>query len=364
MIEKRIEKIKAKLILEQPYFGTIASGLKCELDENIQAFKTTPGKFHYNDDFIETLSDEQISFTLTNCAMHYALDYKSRKENRIDWLWTLAQDYAINSLLVNNGMSAPKYLNHDIRFDKVSAEEIYNTLQDEIDNKQEEHENVEHIEYEEEKIDEQKDEASKDNNAQLLNKAKKYGDLPLDIEILLPELFDSQIDWKNELYEVIEQSMKFDYCLSPPNKRYLSMGIALPSLGGSKAKIVIAIDSSGSIDDIQLTEFLSEVQGIMNQFENFEIDLIMADVKVHEHIILQPGDILEQKIIGGGGTNFENTFKYIEENIYDITLFLYFTDGIGKFPKDEPNFETIWVLTNDEVKTPFGRNINLKNKKD
>ena len=360
MIEKRIEKVKAKLILEQPYFGTIASGLKCELNENIQSFKTTPGKFEYNDDFIETLSDEQISFTLTNCAMHYALDYKQRKENRIDWLWTLAQDYAINSLLVNNGMNAPKYLNHDIRFDKISAEEIYNTLIDEIDDKQEEHESVEHIQYEQETIDKENDEASKDNNAQLLNKAKKYGDLPLDIEVLIPELFDSQIDWKNELYEVIEQSMKFDYTLSPPNKRYISQGIALPSLGGTKAKIVIAIDSSGSIDEVLLATFLSEVQGIMNQFDNFEIDLIYADVKVHEHTILLPGDLLEQKIVGGGGTNFENTFKYIEENIYDITLFLYFTDGIGKFPKEESIFETIWVLASDEVEVPFGRTIQLK----
>ena len=360
MIENKIEKIKAKLILEQPYFGTIASGLKCELNENIQSFKTTPGKFEYNDDFMETLNDEQIAFTLTNCAMHYALDYKERKESRIEWLWTLAQDYAINSLLVNNGMNAPKYLNHDIRFDKVSAEEIYNTLQDEIDDKQEEHERVEHIQYEKENIDKESDDATKDNNAQLLNKAKKYGDLPIDIEVLIPELFDSQVDWKNELYEVIEQSMKFDYRLSPPNKRYISQGIALPSIGGTKAKIVIAIDSSGSIDEEQLKLFLSEVQGIMNQFENFEIDLIMADVKVHEHIVLQAGDILEQKIIGGGGTNFENTFKYIEDNIYDITLFLYFTDGIGKFPNKESSFETIWVLTSDEVEVPFGRTINLR----
>jgi predicted metal-dependent peptidase len=360
IIEKRIERIKAKLILEQPYFGTIASSLKCELNENIQSFKTTPKKFEYNDDFIDTLRDEQIAYTLTNCAMHYALDYKHRQESRIQWLWKLAQDYAINSLLINNGMNAPKYINHDIRFDKISAEEIYNTLEDEIDDKQEEHDSVEHIHYEQEIVDKEVDKSIIDNNTQILNKAKKYGDLPLGIEILIPELNDSKIDWKNELYEVIEQSIKFDYRLSPPNKRFLSMGVALPSLGGSKAKIVIAIDSSGSIDNEQLRIFLSEVQGIMNQFENFEIDLITADVKVHEHIILQPGDILEQKIIGGGGTNFENTFTYIQNNIHDITLFLYFTDGIGKFPKEESTFETIWVITNDKVKVPFGRCIQLK----
>jgi predicted metal-dependent peptidase len=149
--------------------------------------------------------------------------------------------------------------------------------------------------------------------------------------------------------------------LFPANKRYLSSGVALPALSGSKVKVVIAIDSSGSIDGSLLSRFLAEVESIMNSFANFEIDLLIADAKVQEHHILYAGDELSYTIKGGGGTNFENTFIYIDENINDVNLLLYFTDGFGKYPKEEPIFETLWILTKNEVDIPFGRRLFLNN---
>jgi len=359
MIKKRIQNIKAKLILEQPYFGSIASSLEPVLNENIQAYQTINNKFEYNDDFINTLDDDELMFTLTNCSMHYALDYNNRQENRITWLWKLANDYAINSLLVKNNLKKPLISNYDIRFDNLNAEKIYNILQDEIENKQDLKQNIEHIKYQnkEEKINDDLNE----QNAQKLNKAKEYGDLPLGIEILVPNIYDGKINWKDELYEVIEHAVKFDYKLFPANKKFLHLGVALPSLSGTMAKIVIAIDSSGSIDDKLLGLFLGEVESIMNMFSNFEIDLIIADAKVQEHTVLYPGDKINKTIKGGGGTNFLETFNYIEQNIQNINLFLYFTDGAGKFPISKYSFETIWVLSNDEVvDIPFGRVITLK----
>ena len=359
MIKKRIQNIKAKLILEQPYFGSIASSLEPVLNENIQAYQTVNNKFEYNDDFINTLNDDELMFTLTNCSMHYALDYSNRQENRITWLWKLANDYAINSLLIKNNLKKPLISNYDIRFDNLNAEKIYNILIDEIENKEDLKQNIEHIKYQdkEEKINDNLNE----QNAQKLNKAKEYGDLPLGIDILLVNIYDGKINWKDELYEVIEHAVKFDYRLFPANKKFLHLGVALPSLSGTMAKIVIAIDSSGSIDDKLLGLFLGEVESIMNMFSNFEIDLIIADAKVQEHIVLYPGDSINKTIKGGGGTNFLETFNYIEQNIHDINLFLYFTDGAGKFPISKYSFETIWVLSDDEVvDIPFGRVITLK----
>lgn len=357
-VEKRIEQIKSNLLLEQPYFGSISAMQKPKLNENIQTFISTPQYFEYNDDYIEYLDDDELSFLLTNSALHQALGYKNRKEGRLEWLWVMAQDYAINSLLVNNGLKLPDLLLYDQRFDTLSAEAIYKILEDEIDEDKHTPKEVENIRYEKmSETNEYDENPIEDMHQQLLNKAKTQGDLPLGIEIIVPNLKTNQISWEDELYTIIENSVKFDYKLLPPNKRFLSRGVALPSLSGTKMKLVIAIDSSGSIDKELLGRFLNEVESIMNTFCSFEIDLLIADAKVHEHHTLYVGDKLEYTLKGGGGTNFEETFKYADENITDISLFLYFTDGFGIMPKDEPSYDVVWVVSNNEAKIPFGRTI-------
>ena len=360
-IEQRISKVKSLLIVEQPYFGSISSYLKVKLNEDIKTFQSSQNSFEYNDTYIKSISDEELGFILTNSAMHQAFNHKDRLENRMQWLWSLATDYAINSLLINNELEAPEHINYDMRFDDMSAEAIYATLENEIDDDKHTPEQISHIKFEnnqEQKIDDE--ESLLDMSEQLLNKAKLQGDLPLGIEIFVPNLYEGKITWEDELYNVIEQSVKFDYSLFPANKRYLSLGVSLPSLSGSKVKVVIAIDSSGSINGNLLSKFLAEVESIMNSFTNFEIDLLIADAKVQEHHILYAGDELSYTIKGGGGTNFENTFIYIDENIDEINLLLYFTDGFGKFPLEERNFETVWVLTEDNIEIPFGRKLILK----
>ncbi len=361
-IEQRINKVKSNLILEQPYFGSISIMQKPKLNENIQTFASTPEYFEYNDNYIECLDDNELSFLLTNSAMHQAFGYTYRKEGRMDWLWTMAQDYTINSLLVNNGLKLPDALLYDERFDALSTEEVYQILENEIDEDKHTAKDIENIKYEKMKDTNEYDEDPidiEDINQQLLNKARLQGDLPLGIEILVPNLETSQISWEDELYTIIENSVKFDYTLMPPNKRYLSQGVALPALSGTKTKLIIAIDSSGSIDKELLGKFLNEVESIMNTFTAFEIDLLIADATVHEHHILYPGDELEYTLKGGGGTNFDETFKYVDENIDNVTLFLYFTDTLGKFPEDEPVYDVIWVVPQKEVEVPFGRVVSL-----
>lgn len=357
--KKRIEKVKATLIIEQPYFGSIASYLKPKQNDDIKTFLSTSTTFEYNEDYIDNKSDEELAFVLTNASMHQAFSHEQRIDSRMQWLWVLATDYAINSLLVNNSLELPEDVNHDDRFDDMSAEAIYAILENEIDNENHTPEKVKQIKYEGQKPKDELEDNIKDINQELLNKSKLQGDLPLGIEIFVPKIQEGKISWRDELYEVIEQAIKFDYRLFPANKRYLSQGVALPALSGTKIKLVIAIDSSGSINTNTLSAFLAEVNAIMNSFKNYEIDLLIADAKVQEHHIMYPGDEIEYTLKGGGGTNFEAVFTYIQENINEINLLLYFTDGLGKYPENESDFDTIWVLTNEEQKVPFGRTIFL-----
>jgi predicted metal-dependent peptidase len=355
-IKKRISQVKAALLIEQPYFGEIASSLKPKQNDDIQTFKSSPTNFEYNDIYIDMLSDEELGFLLTNSAMHQALGYRNRKEGRADWLWIMANDYTINSLLVNNGLEIPDGLLYDDRFDGLSSEAIYKILEDEIDSDKHSPKQVENIKYEKmPQTNEYDTDPIEDIHQQAINKAKLMGELPLGIEIIVPNIFDGNISWEDEIYTIIENSIKFDYRLSPPNKRYLSQGIALPSLSGDMAKIIVVIDSSGSIDIALLGRFLGEVDAIMNSFNSFEIEFLVADAKVWQHDTLYAGDTLEYNLKGGGGTNFEQTFKYIDNNIQHHSLVLYFTDGVGKYPKDTPPYDVVWVMPkNTTSNPPFG----------
>jgi predicted metal-dependent peptidase len=243
----------------------------------------------------------------------------------------------------------------------MSAEAIYNLL--ELDAEADKHtpKETNHIRHEKmDKVDLPDENPMDAMHEQAIEKIKQQGDLPLGIEIVVPKVFEGQISWRDELFTVIENSFKFDYRLSPPNKRYLSKGVALPSLSGEIMQLIVCIDSSGSIDEELLGVFLSEVESIMNSFENFVIDLLIADAKVQEHHILYPGDSIEYTIKGGGGTRFDTTFSYIYENINTPKLVLYFTDGFGTYGEDEPDYDVVWVLSKDGNKNiPFGRTIQL-----
>jgi len=157
----------------------------------------------------------------------------------------------------------------------------------------------------------------------------------------------------------VHRHAKEDYRFFPPNKRYIHQGFALPSLQSELLKIVVAIDTSGSIDEVLLAQFFAEFEAIMQSFSNYEIDLIACDSKIQYHQKFYPGDILEYKTKGGGGTDFRPVFHFIEEHIDNPTLLLYFTDAQGRFPEFEPGFDTLWVLP-DEEEVPFGEKLIIK----
>jgi len=84
-----------------------------------------------------------------------------------------------------------------------------------------------------------------------------------------------------------------------------------------------------------------------------EIDLLICDDKIKSHDKYFNGDILDVDLKGGGGTDFRPVFEFIENELQDTKLLLYFTDLDGIFPIDEVNYEVKWVTSRD-ADTPFG----------
>ncbi len=370
MIEKKLEIAKSKLMIEHPYFGTLASALKFEKNDNIEAFMCEGDKYMYNDEYLERLTGDELSFTLANAAMHQALYHDKRQSRRMGWMWYLATDYAINAILVENGLNLPDKVNYDDRFEGQYAEEIYEILRNEImddemqeNDEGEEDDSVDDEEHSSEKVtsDESKEgeEAYERFLEQVNQKLEKQGDLPKGLDRILEVKGESVISWRDELYRYVNAHAKSDYRFFPPNMKYLYLGFALPAVYGEELHIAVAVDTSASVDKELLEQFLVELAEIMQIFTSYKIELIECDAKIQHISTLYPTEPLVSTMRGGGGTDFRPVFDYVDEALRDVKFLIYFTDGMGKFPTYFPHHDTLWVMP-EVVEVPFGEVIVLK----
>ena len=392
--ETKISQAKAKLLVDYPYFGTLASKLELILNDDIQAFKGDGKKLEYSGDFLENASIGEIEFILANGAMHQSLAHENRKNGRSGWLWQMATDMAINDMLVENGLERPSEAQYRVRFQGMYAEEIYAELKSDIlredDNLEYEADDVDDVQGGDDKLDSrvkpENDESVKLKNDELsvtlsltgslvpdaqeilqeqllaeeaislLASEFKKGEAPSHIDRFFKLDFFGKVDWRDELKSALDRYFRDDYMLIPPNKKFLSQGIYLPSTTSQTFRLVIAVDSSGSVDEELLSQFLSEVNFLMSLVSHYVIELIVCDEKIHSHKTFYSGDTLEVDVKGGSTTDFRPVVEFIESAFDDVKLLLYFTDLEGRFPKDEPSYSVKWVSVKEED-IPFGEII-------
>jgi len=343
-------------MLENPFFGAIVTTLDIQTDSEIQTYTSNHNQILFNPNYLQESSLIDIEFVLLNFAMHSLLRHNARSGKRHKNLWNKATDYTINSLLNKNGISIPLEANYSDEFDGMYSEEVYEILKSQSDADELESDEIIEIQPEKYLLDEES--IGEEFYEQLISKVANQGRLPKDIQKHLPSLFSQKIDWQERLYRYISPYHKSLFEFMPPNMKHLYRGIYLPSLRSNLLSIIVAIDTSGSVDDKLAQRFLGELESIMLQFDNYEIDLIMADSKIQSHTVFQAGERLDCEIVGRGGTDFGVVFEYIEQMIDNPTLLIYFTDGKGKFPTTQPQYDVLWV-TNDTINVPFGDTIVL-----
>lgn len=384
-------------MLDHPYFGTVASSLKLEKNNEILTFLSNGEMMRYNSEYLDRLTVTEVEFMMANGAMHAVLQHQDRTAGRTKWLWQTATDHVVNSILVKNGMQPPVYANYEAKFEGMYAEEVYEILRSEMMDSQESMGEEEQItdtddvhaenlhmqrdltpsnDGESKKQDDSSDEQQEGNSTpdleelseelrehfeQIFQKNKRQGTLPKDLKFLVPEYFSHKIDWREFLYGYIASHAKSNYSFTPPNMKYLYRGIYLPSVSSDLLRIIVAIDTSGSVDESLLSTFLGEVSSMMQQYPNYEIDLITADAKIQSHKVFLPGETLEYEVSGGGGTDFRPVFEFIDKEINYPTLLLYFTDGKGTFPNEEAPYDVLWVMP-EVIEVPFGEVVPLDTK--
>lgn len=375
-------------MVESPYMGAIAAHLKLEATSSVLTFESDGTMLRYNDAFLERLSDDELLFVLANGAMHTLLHHQERGAGKTAWLWQKASDYVINAMLVKNGFTLPQYAPYEERFADLYAEEVYDLLRSELQGEslsaEQQSERIRHDEsvhnekiraHEEQALDSDADKVQpsslealseeikaslKEHLEQLFHKYDRQGELSEGLERLVPELFVSKIDWQTALAAYFDRHAKHTHRFLPPSTKMLYRGIYLPSFTSERLRVVTAIDTSGSIDEVLLGRFLGEVEAIMATVPDYEIEMLCFDTRIRSHDTFLPGDRLSYRLKGGGGTDFRVVFDYIERSLPETQLLLFFTDLAGTFPAQAPLYETVWASKETQAAVPFGKRLILR----
>jgi predicted metal-dependent peptidase len=135
----------------------------------------------------------------------------------------------------------------------------------------------------------------------------------------------------------------------------------LPSLRSSQVEVTVFLDTSGSIGDSEMREFLAEVNALKGQMRA-RVTLHACDDKLSDggpwHYEVWDELRLPDSVQGGGGTSFVPAFDWLGRQDRQPDLLLYFTDAEGEFPKEPPSYPVIW-LVKGKAGVPWGQRIQL-----
>jgi len=184
---------------------------------------------------------------------------------------------------------------------------------------------------------------------------QSYGRIPGAIQHVLLSAKRPSVNWPQELRrfvcfgDPVDQEISF----SRPNRRFRVPGMFIPgNVALPGRRLLVGLDTSGSISDTVLEKFLSEIRALY-RFER-DITVVQADAKIQSVSKFRPGQ--SYKIKGRGGTDFRPVFRYAKEHGFPTIVYL--TDGLGTMPGRELARPTLWVLSEKsrrERKFPFGR---------
>lgn len=404
-IETKLAAARTKLILDKPFLGALVLRLPMQVaqDDWCPTTATDARNFFYNPEFIDCLSLDETQFVLAHEALHCALSHFARRQHRRKLHWDMACDYAINPLLIGDGLKAPPGSLYLQQFKGMTAEEIYPCL----DEKDDEQPLDNHV-YDKENSKgsgsskTEKDLSSKEpdkqdvedqgepqpdpktgdggakepepltpDEAETLNiqwqqrmagaaqQAMQAGKLGGEMARIVDHLLQPQLPWRLLLARYMTAAARDDFSYMRPSRR--EGDFILPSLRSNQVELVVALDSSGSIQDEEMGEFLAEVNALKGQIRA-RVTLLACDSQLAEEApwIFESWDEFElpERITSGGGTSFKPVFEWVEQQGQPPDLLVYFTDAEGAFPSLEPGYPVIWLIKG-KCKTPWGQRIQL-----
>lgn len=370
-----LESAISTLVLLYPLYGTVFLYLnKIERkDLPTMAVGTTRRvdlALYYNPDFVKKMTYTQLRAVLKHEALHVLLHHISRNQyfNYNMKGYNYAADMAINCHIegLPEGALYPK--NFQLP-DNESSEWYYEKLK-----KEEEEKGEGALEGKGELVDDHEmwgecdDDIIKEKVRNIAEQAiksqeaKGWGDISGNLAQQIIAANKSVVNWKREARYFINQiiMMGRKSTRMRPNRRF---GYKNP---GSKrdytSKILVAIDTSGSVSDQELEYFLQELNGMIS---HVKVDLLQFDHEIKGDPKPFEKKVKKLGIVGRGGTSVDPVLRMADEKKYDGLIIM--TDGGFAVGVPKPKCRVMWcgVKANEKYfdHINFGKKVMIEQKK-
>jgi len=109
-----------------------------------------------------------------------------------------------------------------------------------------------------------------------------------------------------------------------------------------KSRVLVGIDTSGSVSNEELHEFVSELTYMYKA--GTEIYVLECDAFIHKKYWFKPGHI--KGVTGRGGTSFDPVVNYYREHYKQFDTLIYLTDGEAPYSHLKiPQGNMLWVIS-------------------
>jgi len=373
-LKRLISASRLRLSRLSPFFSTLALHTPFHVSERVPTAATDGQAVYVNPAFFEKQTPEARDGLLLHEVLHAALLHLPRRGGRDPQAWNVAADIVVNGILVRNGFSIPEGGLRDIGLERLSVEEVYDRVAKDGKKRRAPTESdlLEGAPDDAPGAGEREGGRAK-SQAHLegqwrnalraaadANEAAGQGQAPAGLEREVESVREPQLDWRSYLWRFLTRTPvdfeEFD-------RRFVGQGLYLETISGQSVQVLVAVDTSASIQRQLLTQFLGEVTGILQAYPGLACDLFFADAALDGPYPLQGGLTIPAPK-GGGGTDFRPFFTTAERDYNDWPhkVAVYLTDGFGSFPERAPDFPTLWVVTPGGKlldKFPFGETVRL-----
>lgn len=413
-IETKLAAARTRLILDKPFLGALVLRLPMQAANPgwCPTTATDARAFYYNPDYIASLTLSQTQFMLAHEALHCGLSHFARRQHRVKHRWDIACDYAINPLLIDDGLEPPPNALLMPLYKGMTAEEIYPLIAEDDQSRtldthaydQESQQGGQHSGMTERDLERQSSKQPQPGErrdgtgvepsvrpspdavaeapapsprpltpdeqetlsvqwqqrlAGAAQQAQQAGKLGGEMARLIDHLLQPRLPWRMLLARYMSAVSREDYSYARPSRR--PGDFILPSLRSRQMELVVAVDTSGSIKSSELEEFVSEIDALKGQIRA-RVTLLPCDAALcaGAPFRFEPWESfqLPREIQGGGGTDFRPVFEWIEQDGGRPDVLVYFTDANGRFPSVEPAYPVVW-LVKGRGRVPWGQRIQL-----